>query len=177
MTKSSRIWVVIALEVIALEVGAYTYAALYHQIRLPLLAVTGVLCFFAAIIGMIVTRPKAQAISLLILVLGIITLAIGLYFLNALNYHERAYTPIGVGILGLIGGSLGIIVPRSITAALSETMILGMLALGMGLYFLTVLNFHGRAYMVLGTGTLCLLGGLVGIILTHSRTTTTKRQV
>src|SRR5690242_20719429 len=102
MKKSAKFWIVFTLEVIALEIGAYTYAALSYQERLHVLLLTGLLCLWAAIVGIAVTRSKAQAIPSAILVLGIIALNIGFYFQVSLGYHERAYAALGIGILGLI---------------------------------------------------------------------------
>ncbi len=167
MKECTRLSVILALEIIALEIGAYTYAALLYQERSHVLLETGVLCLVSANIGIIVTRPKAQVASSWVIAVGILALSIGVYFLTALEYHERAYTALGIGILCLLGGFAGIIMLRSIAAALSGMMVLGMLALGIGVYFLTILDYHGRAYMVLGTGVLCLLGSLVGSIVTQ----------
>lgn len=175
MKKSSRFWIVIALESIALEIGAYTYAALLFQERSHVLLLTGLLCLFAGMIGTVVTRAKAQAHSSAILVLGLVALSIGLYFQVVLDYHERAYTVLGIGILGLLGGFVGIIMPRSRAATLYGLLVLSLVALSIGLYFLTILGYHGRAYMVLGTGTLCLLGSLLGLIVTHYRADTAGR--
>jgi hypothetical protein len=172
MKKSSRVWMVIALESIALEIGAYTSAALLYQARLKLLVLMGLLCLLAGMIGIVVTRAKAQVPSAVILVLGLVALGIGLYFRLVLHYHERAYTALGIGILGLLGGCGGIILPRSRAAVFYGLLIFGLSALSTGLYFLTILGYHGRAYMVLGTGTLCLLGSLLGLIVSHHRTST-----
>lgn len=91
---------------------------------------------------------------------------------NGWDFHKRAYTTLGIGILGLLGGCGGIILPRSRVAVFYGLLILGLIALSIGLYFLAILGYHGRAYMVLGTGTLCLLGSLFGLIVSHYRTST-----
>ncbi len=174
MKKTSRLSIVIALEIIALEIGAYTYAALLYHDRRHVLLLTGLLCLVAGIIGSVVTRAKAQATSWAILVLGLIALGIGLYFLVDLHYHERAAAAIGIGVLGLLGGLAGLIIPRSRAAALGGMLVLGLVTLSIGLYCLTVLGYHGRAYMVLGTGTLCLLGSLAGFIVIQYRAYTAR---
>ncbi len=175
MKKSSRAWIIIALEGIALEIGAFTYAALLFQERLQVLLLTGLLCLLAGIIGTVVTRAKALESSLAILVFGMVALSIGLYFRVVLDYHERASTALGIGILCILGGFVGIIMPRSIATVLYGLLVIGMIGLGLGLYFLTILGYHGRAYMVLGTGTLCLLGSLLGTIITHYRAYSARR--
>jgi hypothetical protein len=173
--KTARIWTIITLEIIALEIGAYTYAALLSQERLKVLLLTGLLCLFASMIGTVVTRAKAQAASCAIFVLGLLALGIGLYFRVGLHYHERASTTVGIGALGFLGGLAGMILPQSVAAALGGLLVLGLVILSMGLYCLTVLGYHGRAYMVLGTGILYLLGSCVGIIVSHYRASTAGR--
>ncbi len=108
--KSPRFWIVLALEVIALEIGAY--AALFHQEHLQVFLLTSLLCLCAAIIGIAVTRAKAQAISSMILVLGIIAFSIGLYFLTVLSYHGHAYLMLGTGTLCLLVSLTGTIVTQ-----------------------------------------------------------------
>lgn len=163
--KSTWLATVVALEVIALEISAYTYAALNYQEGSHILLLAIVLCVLGAIIGTIVTRPGAQVISSVLVVLGVAALCAGLYFVFHLHYHERASVVVGSGIMGIVGGLAGLLVPRSTIATLAGVIILGVATLGLGFYFLSVLAYHGRAYMVLGTGALCLLAGLVGIIM------------
>jgi hypothetical protein len=167
MKKTSRLSLVIAL-----EIGAYTYAALLYHDRRHVLLLTVLLCFAAGIIGTVVTRAKAGAASCAILVLGLIALSIGLYFRVDLHYHERAAAALGIGVLGFLGGLAGIIIPRSRAATLGGMVVLGLVILSIGLYCLTVLGYHGRAYMVLGTGTLYLLGSLAGFIVIQYRAST-----
>lgn len=174
MKKTSRLSIVIALEIIALEIGAYTYAALLFHDRRHVLLLTGLLCFVAGMIGTVVTRAKAQAASCAILVLGLIALGIGLYFRIHLHYHERTVAALGIGALGFLGGLAGIIIPRSRIAALGGLLALGLVTLSIGLYWLTVLGYHGRAYLVLGTGTLCLLGSLAGFIVIQYKASTAR---
>jgi hypothetical protein len=169
--KSTRFWLIIVLEIIALGIGAYTYAALHHHERLHVLLLTGLLCLLAGVIGTIVTHAKTHVLSFAILVLGVIALGIGLYFLAVLGYHERGYLTLGVGILGLLGGFAGMVMHRPI-AALCGMLVFGIVALSIGLYLKTILDYHGRAYMVLGAGTFCLIGSLAGMIVTQYRART-----
>jgi hypothetical protein len=175
MKKTSRLWIVIALEIIAVEIGAYTYAALLFHDRLHVLLLTGLLCLVAGMIGTVVTRAKAQAASCAILLLGLLALGIGLYFRVHLHYHERAAAALGIGLLGFLGGLAGLLMPRSRAASLGGLLVLGLITLSIGLYCLTILGYHGRAYMVLGTGTLCLLGSLAGYLVIQYRTSTAGR--
>ena len=169
MKQTARIWTIITLEIIALAIGAYTYAALQYQERLHVVLLTGLLFLLASMIGTVVTRAQAQAASCAIFVLGLLALGIGLYFLVGLHYDERASATLGMGVLGFLGGLAGMILPRSVAAVLGGLLVLGLVILSIGLYCLTVLGYHGRAYMVLGMGILYLLGSCVGIIVSHYR--------
>jgi hypothetical protein len=163
---------IIVLESMALEIGAYTSAALLYQEPLKLLVHTGLLCLLAGMIGIVVTRAKAQLSSALILVLGLLVLGLGLYLRLVLHYHERAFTALGIGILGLLGGAGGIILLRSRAAVFFGLLVFGLSELGIGVYFLTILGYHGRAYMLLSTGILCLLVSLLGLKISRSRSST-----
>jgi hypothetical protein len=164
MKKSIRFSIIIALVVIALEIGAYIYAALFFRERFHVLLITLFLCCLGGFLGSILTRPKAQAVSVGIMILGTIALSSGLYLLHAFHYHERAYTILGVGILCFLGGLAGITI-RSISATLFGMIVLGIVALSIGLYFLIVFNYHGRAYIMLGIGAFGILGSLIAIII------------
>ncbi len=167
MKKSIRFFVIIALVVIALEIGAYIYAALFFRERFHVLVITVALCCLGGFLGSIVTRPKAQVVSVGLMIVGLIALGSAFYLLYAFNYHERTYTILGVGILCFLGGLAGIII-RSISDALFGMIVLGIIALSIGLYFLIGLHYHGRAYTMLGIGAAGILGSLItGIIIRY----------
>ncbi|HEX9134853.1 MAG TPA: hypothetical protein VF844_21415 [Ktedonobacteraceae bacterium] len=164
MEKSRRFSIIIALVVIALEIGAYIYAALFFRERFHVFLITLFLCGLGGLLGGIVTRPKARAVSAGIMILGLIALGAGLYLLHAFRFHERAYTIIGIGFLCFLGGLAGITI-RSISATLFGMVVLGLIALSTGLYFLIGLNYHGRAYTMLGIGAVGILGSLISYII------------
>src|SRR5258708_12884651 len=129
--------VIVFLEVIAIEIGVYAYAALNHQEQLHVIILTVGLCLLGGVVGAIVTHSKTQAISFGLIVCGIASLGIGTYFMTSLDYHERAIFTLGIGILCIIGGIAGIIVARSRIAALSGVAVLGIVAFRFGVYFFT----------------------------------------
>jgi hypothetical protein len=163
MEKSRRFSNIIALVIIALEIGAYIYAALFFRERFHVFLITLFLCGLGGLLGGIVTRPKALAISVGIMLLGLITFGSGVYLLHAFRVHERAYAILGIGILCFVGGLAGITI-RSISATLYGMIVLGFIALSIGLYFRVGLNYHGRAYILLGIGAFGILGGLITFI-------------
>ena len=71
-------------------------------------------------------------VLLLVLLLGFMALAGGLYCLAVLDYHERASTPLGIGTVCLLGGTEGAIVVRlkAHPAAFLTLMVLGLVADG-----------------------------------------------
>ena len=104
----------------------------------------------------------------LITLFGLLVLIIGMYLLTVMIYHERAYVPLGIGAACFIGGLAGLIVrpSRLKVAACYGVIALGMLALVVGLNYLTYpfQSYQIRGYIVIGTGILCLLGGITGAI-------------
>jgi len=163
MEKSRRFSIIIALVIIALEIGAYIDAALFFRERFHIFLITLFLCVLGGFLGGIVTRPKALAISVGIMLLGLIAFGVGVYLLHAFRIHERAYAILGIGILCFVGGLAGITI-RSISATLYGMIVLGFIALSIGLYFRVGLNYHGRAYILLGIGAFGILGGLITFI-------------
>jgi hypothetical protein len=168
MEKSRRFSIIIALVIIALEIGAYIYAALFFRERFHIFLITLFLCGLGGLLGSIVTRPKALAISVGMMLLGLIAIGSAVYLLHAFRIHERAYAILGIGILCFVGGLAGITV-RSISATLYGMIVLGFIALSTGLYFRVGLNYHGRAYILLGIGAFGILGSLIIFIIMRYR--------
>ncbi len=49
------------------------------------------------------------------------------------------------------------------------TLVLGVLVLTFGTYLLIFMHYHERAYVFLGTGAACLIGGIAGVISAHAK--------
>ena len=174
MKKNVRFQILVVLETVALEIGAYMYAALQYEDRQNVLLATGILCLAGGIFGVVLTRPKPVELTFAILLFGILLTGIGLYSLIILRNHESAYTLLGIGILCLLSEVAAILALRSIVSALVGVMVLGIVLTSVGIYFLTILGYHGRAYMPVGTGVLCVLAALVGIIIAKAHTTVNR---
>lgn len=116
------------------------------------------------------TRYSMKNLSIVFsitMVLGMFTLVVGSYLLTYMAYHERAYVTLSIGAACFIGSLAGLIVkPSRVKMALCYSVIaVGMLAFLIGSNYLTYPWSHiyrERAYIVLGIGTLCLLGGIGG---------------
>jgi hypothetical protein len=174
MKKSRELLILMVLELIALGSGAYMYAVLNSGEHRKVLIATGLFCVLAGMVGIIVTRSRARATSVLMLVMGVLSLSIGIFFLTALNYHERAYTVLGIGILCLLGGLAAILMPRSPAVTFTGLIILGLAVLGFAGYSLMLSGYQGRVYLVLGVAAFCLLAGLVGVMIVHTRSSIEK---
>jgi hypothetical protein len=166
MRKNSlRFSLVLVLEIMALGIGAYTLSFLDYQERSHVGIETLMLCLVGAFVGMLVPQARAKvAVSSSMIACGVAALSVGSYWLSFLSYHERAALALGVGALCLIGGIAGRLAARSPTALCCGVIALGGMVVSIGAYFLTVLGYHGRAYVAFGLGTLYLLGGLVALI-------------
>ena len=162
MKITRRFALMLALVAIAIGIGVYIYATLFFRERLHVLVITLALCCLGAVLGYIVTRPNMQAVSIGLTVLGIGAIGVSIYLLNTFQIHERAYILLGVGILCVLGGFAGIIT-QSIISTLFGMLVLGIVAISIG-FNLASLDFHRRAYVVLGLGAFGILCGLAGII-------------
>lgn len=169
MRKLTWLPILCILECIAVEIGLFAYNALHNIDHRHLLLGTSILCAVAAIAGVIVTRPRAQTISCGMLLLGLLALGLGFFFVTLLNYHERAAVTLGVGLLCLIASMAGLVLPRLPMAICSNVIAFGIITLGISLYFLNDPGDHVQAYFLLAFGSLCLLASLTGIIVTFYR--------
>lgn len=64
------------------------------------------------------------------------------------------------GLICLLAGFSGLLLARSLRAVLYEGIVLGLIALGLGFYFLIGADHVLTAYLIIGTGLLCLLCSL-----------------
>jgi|GEM_PF-3251545 hypothetical protein len=153
----------IALQILAIESGIYTYVLLHHRELSHVVLLTILLCLLAAIVARLVTHIRSQwhiRISKALLLFGLLSTAIGIYTRIAFTYHERAALALGTGLICLLAGFSGLLLARSLRAVLYEGIVLGLIALGLGFYFLIGADHVLTAYLIIGTGLLCLLCSL-----------------
>jgi hypothetical protein len=168
MKITRRFTLILALVAIALGIGVYIYATLFFRELLHVLVITLALCCLGVVLGYIVTRPNMQAVSIGFMILGIGATGGSIYLLHAFQIHERAYTILGVGILCLLSGLAGIFT-QSIIATLLGVVVLGIVADSIG-FNLVSLDFHRRAYVLLGLGAFGILCSLISIIIIQVKT-------
>ncbi len=118
-------------------------------------------------------KKKLSAIFSVTMIFGVLVLLIGMYLLTYMNYHERAYTTLGIGVVSFIGSLAGLIArsSRVKTALCYGVIALGMVAFPVAGKYLTYpwASYHQRAYLIMGLGVLCLLGGIGGAITLHPK--------
>jgi hypothetical protein len=118
-------------------------------------------------------KQKLSAIFSVTIIFGVLVLLIGLYLLTYMNYHERAYTTLGLGVVSFIGSLAGLIArsSRIKTALCYGAIALGMFAFPIAGKYLTYpfASYHQRAYIIMGIGVLFLLGGIGGAFTLHPK--------
>lgn len=118
-------------------------------------------------------KKNLPVIFSITMVCGVLILLIGTYLLTYMNYHERAYTTLGLGVVSFIGSLAGLIAssPRVKTALCYAVIALGMVAFPVAGKYLSYpwASYHQRAYLIIGLGVLCLLGGSAAAITLHPK--------
>lgn len=142
--------------------------------------------FIGGIAGIAGVGSKVKAaLSYGVIALGIMGMIVGL------NYLTNIYGPspnqthgnivVALSIVAILAGIVGalIVQPKKGIAAFSSVIMLGVIAsmglvvLIVGTVYLVVLRYQG-AYPLLGTGTVCLIGGIVCGIFAQSRAKATS---
>jgi uncharacterized membrane protein HdeD (DUF308 family) len=114
---------------------------------------------------------KLALVFFVTFILGVIMLAVGVYLVIFMRYHERAYTPMALGGACFIGSIAGMIMPlpKIKAAFFYGIMALGIVGLLIGVNYLTYPFYQQRGYLVLGISVLCILGGIIGAIAIYSQ--------
>jgi uncharacterized membrane protein HdeD (DUF308 family) len=109
---------------------------------------------------------KLALVFLILFMLGLLLLAIGVYLVIFMRYHERAYTPMALGGAFFISGIAGLIMPppKAKAAFFYGMLALGIVGLLIGVNYLTFPFYHERGYLVLVISVLCIAGGMVGAV-------------
>ena len=119
--------------------------------------------------------------------LGMMGIIVGLnYLTNSYGPHPnqaRGDIVIALSIVTILAGIVGALFaqPKGGMASFSSVIMLGVIAslgigeLIVGTIYLVVLEHQGHAYPLLGTGAVCLLGGIAFGIFAQSRARSTSR--
>lgn len=164
--------IVIGAMAILLGLTLIIYAH-YHERAYVFLAL-GAGCFIGGIAGIVLVGQKAKiALGYGMIALGMVSFVIGINYLIG-SYgpgpnQAHAVLVIIVSIIVFLIGIIGALIaqPRAGIAALLSVITLGVIgsigitALIVGTVFLSVLDYPKYAYLLLGTGTLCLSGGII----------------
>lgn len=179
---------IIVFGVVAFLLGlALILFAHYHE-RAYLFLGLGAGGFIGGIAGIVGAGPKTRtALSYGAIALGMMGIVVGL------NYYVDRYGPaanqthgnivIALSLVAILAGIVGALIaqPKGGMAALSSVIMLGVIGSGgivavtVGTIYLVVLRSQGHAYLLLGVGAVCLLGGIACGIFVQSRVSGTLR--
>jgi hypothetical protein len=159
----------------------------YHERAYVFLGL-GAGCFIGGIAGIVGAGSKIKAaLSYGMIALGMMGMIIGL------NYLTNSYGPapnqargdivIILSIVAILAGIVGalIVQHKGGMAAFSSVIMLGVIAsigivtLIVGTIYLVVLEHQGHAYLLLGTGAVCFIGGITCGTFAQSRARATSR--
>jgi hypothetical protein len=171
MQKSLWFPLLLVLESFALLVGGVTYIALLREDHRHVWIMTIGLCVAAWLVATLVSKVKTWVTHGVLIALGIAFVGLGLFAIRILAYHERAGLALGLGIITMLGGLAGILWRRSLSAAFSGLVVMGGIALAIGLYFL---KYHDPDYrrpliLELVIASFCILAGIVGVAIARHR--------
>ena len=140
------------------------------------------------IAGIVAAGWKVRAaLSYGVIALGIMGMMVGLNYLAVLYsrvpHRTRGEIVIALSIVAVLAGIVGALraQPKGGLAACSSVIMLGMIAslgtvaLTIGTIYLVVLRYQVQAYLLLGMGAVCLIGGIACGVFAQSRAGATSR--
>jgi len=159
----------------------------YHERAYVFLGL-GAGCFIGGIAAILEARSKVKvALSYGMIAMGMMGIITGLNYLMS-RYgpapnQTHGYMVIALSIVAILAGIAGALIaqPKGSKVAFSRVIMLGgiasigVVALVVGAVYLVVLQHQGRAYPLLGIGTVCLISGLTCSIFVQSRERLTSR--
>jgi len=144
--------------------------------------------FIGGIAGIVGAGSKIKAaLSYGVIALGMMGMIIGLNYLTnsygSAPNQTRGDIIIALSIVAILAGIVGALIVQSKggMAAFSSVIMLGVIAsigivaLIVGTIYLVVLEHQGHAYLLLGTGAVCLLSGITCGTFAQSRVRATSR--
>ena len=159
----------------------------YHERAYVFLGL-GAAGFIGGLAGIVGAGSKVKAaLSYGVIALGMMGIIVGLnYLTNSYGPHPnqaRGDIVIALSIVTILAGIVGALFaqPKGGMASFSSVIMLGVIAslgigeLIVGTIYLVVLEYQGHAYPLLGTGAVCLLGGIAFGIFAQSRARSTSR--
>jgi hypothetical protein len=159
----------------------------YHE-RAYIFLVLGAGCSMGGIAGIVEAGSKTRtALSYGAIATGMMGIVIGINYLTdrygpAPNWTHGAIV-IAISLATVLGGFVGALIARpkgGMAAPFSVIMLgviapLGMAAVTVSIIYLSVLQSQGCAYLLLGMGTVCLIGGIACGTFAQSKARVTLR--
>lgn len=144
--------------------------------------------FIGGIAGIVGAGSKIKAaLSYGVIALGIMGMIVGLNYLadryGSAPNQTRGDIVIALSLVAILGGIIVALIRQSKggMAAFSSVIMLGVIAsigivaLTVGTIYLVVLHYQGHAYILLGAGAVCLIGGIACGIFAQSKARVTSR--
>jgi hypothetical protein len=159
----------------------------YHE-RAYVFLGTGAAGIIGGIAGIAGVGSRVKvALSYGMIALGMMGMIVGLNYLldryGSAPNQAHGNIVIALSLVAILAGITGALMaqPRGGIAALSSVIMLGVIAsigivaLTAGTIYLVVLQSQGHAYLLLGTGVVCLIGGIACGIFAQSKARITSR--
>ena len=173
--------------IVSLLFGLYLIIIVGYHERAYIFLGLGTGCFIGGVAGVLETRERFKtALSYGLIALGMMGIAVGI------NYLFGRYGPppslshaalvLGGSIVAILVGIVGawIVQPQRDMAALSRVLMLGIIAsvgivaVTVGAIYTYVLDSPKHGYMLVGVGVICVVIGIVGGVLSQSKTLNTR---
>lgn len=177
---------ILVMGLLILSFGVFLLTVMQYHERAYVFLCTGAACLIGSIAGIIAPQSKVKAaIFYGVIALAILIMTVGVNYLtyHNLQYHQHGYACIAGGIVVLLVGIVGAIVaqPMARWAACFSVIELGIaastgiVAFIIGCHLLTIEGYQRDAYMALGLGLLCFIGGIASAALTQYKVAMQRR--
>ena len=177
---------ILVMGLLILSFGVFLLTVLQFHERAYVFLCTGAAGLIGGIAGIIAPQSKVKvAIFYGVMALAILIMTVGA---NYLTYHniqdqQRGYACIVGGIVILLVGIIGAIVVQPMTRLaacfsvieLGIAASIGIVAFIIGCHLLTVEGYQHEAYMALGLGLVCFVGGIASAALTLNKMAIQRR--
>jgi hypothetical protein len=175
MKKVFTCWAISLSGLIILGLASVFFSIGGYSRQADIVFAVATLCLSVALPGAIVAPSKVHmTLFMSVIVAGVAMLGLNIALLIHLEIQDVDYGS-AIPILELfLAWLLGILVAAMIIRSrryisLLTTTAIGIVAWCIGLYLMLMMGYHERAYIALGTGCICLLVGLAGLLISQKK--------
>ena len=185
-THSKLFLAILVIGLLILAFGVFLLTEMQYHERAYVFLCAGAAALIGGIAGIIAPQSKVKAaIFYGVMALAILIMTVGANYLTYHNLqdHQRGYACIAVGIVVLLVGIVGAIVAQPVARwaacfsviELGIAASIGIVAFIIGCHLLTVEGYQHEAYMALGLGMVCFIGGIASAALTQNKLAIQRR--